>query len=117
LVVILVRDGPDGVVLLAVVVDLARVPLDDDLVKSDLRARPIYHHKRDSIEASPHHRARRPRQRPLAQWRTNWSIKKLITSLRRYHTIEIQAGDQIVTAAEPLPDDIGTTLHRLHGSE
>ena len=29
--------------------------------KSDLAARPIYHHKRDSIEAPPDHRVRRPR--------------------------------------------------------
>jgi hypothetical protein len=49
--------------------------------------------------------------------RTDWSIKKLITSLRSYHTIEIQAGDQIVTAADPLPNDIRATLQRLHGSE
>jgi hypothetical protein len=42
--------------------------------------------------------------------RTDWSIKKLITSLRRHHTIEIQAGDQIVTAADPPPDDIRATL-------
>ena len=44
----------------------------------------------------------------------------LATSRRvacRYHTIEIQAGDQIVTAADPLPDDIRATLQRLHGSE
>ena len=42
--------------------------------------------------------------------RTDWSIKKLITSLRRHHTIQIQAGDQIVTAADPPPDDIRATL-------
>ena len=34
------------------------------------------------------------------------SIKKLITSLHRYHTIQIQAGDQIVTAADLIPDNI-----------
>jgi Transposase DDE domain len=85
--------------------------------KSDLRARPIYHHKRDSIEA---HLTIVFAALAVTRWlerRTDWSIKKLITSLRRYHTIEIQAGDQIVTAADPLPDDIRATLQRLHGSE
>ena len=37
--------------------------------KSDLRARPIYHHKRDSIEAHPDHRDGRPRRQPLARTR------------------------------------------------
>jgi hypothetical protein len=85
--------------------------------KSDLRARPIYHHKRDSIEA---HLTIVFAALAVTRWlerRTDWSIKKLITSLRRYHTIEIQAGDQIVTAADPLPDDIRATLERLHESE
>ena len=36
---------------------------------------------------------------------TGWSIKKLVQTLRRYHTIQIQAGDHVVTAADPLPDD------------
>ena len=48
---------------------------------------------------------------------TDWSIKKLVTRLRRYHTVEIQAADQTVTAADPLPDDIRVVLDRLHGSE
>ena len=85
--------------------------------KSDLRARPIYHHKRDSIEA---HLTIVFAALAVTRWlerRTEWSIKKLVTSLRRYHTIEIQAGDQIVTAADPLPDDIRATLQRLHGGE
>jgi hypothetical protein len=29
-------------------------------------------------------------------------------------TIEIQAGPQIITAADPLPDDLRGTLDRLH---
>jgi hypothetical protein len=31
--------------------------------------------------------------------------------------LEIQVGDQIVTAAHPLPDDIRATLQRLRESE
>jgi hypothetical protein len=42
-------------------------------------------------------------------------IKKLVTTLCRYRTIDIQAGDQTVTAADPLPSDIRTVLDRLHG--
>jgi hypothetical protein len=85
--------------------------------KTDLRARPIYHHKRDSIEA---HLTIVFAALAVTRWLeqlTDWSIKKLITRLRRYHTVEIQAGDQTVTAADPLPDDIRVVLDRLHRSE
>jgi hypothetical protein len=85
--------------------------------KSDLRARPIYHHKRDSIEA---HLTIVFAALAVTHWlerRTSWSIKRLVTSLRRYHTIQIQAGDQIVTAADPLTDEIRAALDRLCGHE
>jgi Transposase DDE domain len=85
--------------------------------KTDLRARPIYHHKRDSIEA---HLTIVFAALAVSRWlerRTTWSVKKLITSLRRYHTIQIQAGDKTVTAADPLPEDIRTVLDRLHTPE
>ena len=60
--------------------------------KTDLRARPIYHHKRDSIEA---HLTIVFAALAVSRWlerRTDWSTKRLLTSLRRYHTVEIQAG-------------------------
>jgi hypothetical protein len=82
--------------------------------KTDLRARPIFHHKRESIEA---HLTIVFAALAVTRWlerQTGWSIKKLITALRRYHTIDIQAGDQIVTAENPLPDDIRAVLDRLH---
>ena len=85
--------------------------------KTDLRARPIYHHKRDSIEA---HLTIVFAALAVTRWlerQTGWSTKKLITALRRYHTIDIQAGDQIVTAEDPLPDDIRAVLDLLHGRE
>ena len=85
--------------------------------KTDLRARPIYHHKTDSIEA---HLTIVFAALAVTCWleqRTGWSIKKLVTALRRYRTIDIQAGDQTVTAEDPLPADIRAVLDRLHGRE
>lgn len=76
--------------------------------------------KRDSIEAHLTIVFAALAALAVTRWlerRTDWSIRKLITSLRRYHTLEIQAGDQIVTAADSLPNDIRATLQRLHGSE
>ncbi len=37
---------------------------------------------------------------------TGWSIRRFVKTARRYRTIEIQAGDHVITAADPLPDDL-----------
>ena len=42
------------------------------------------------------------------------SIKQLVKTLRRYRTIDIQAGDQTVTAEDPLPDNVTQLLDRIH---
>ena len=36
---------------------------------------------------------------------TGWSIKKFVRTTRRYRTVKIRAGRQILTAADPLPDE------------
>jgi transposase len=54
--------------------------------KTNLRARPIYHHKRESIEA---HLTIVFAALAVSRWlerTTGWSTKKLLTTLRRYHT-------------------------------
>ena len=73
--------------------------------KTDLRARPIYHHKRDSIEA---HLTIVMAALAVSQWlerQTGWSIKKLVRTLRRYRSIAVQTGDHILHAGTPLDDD------------
>ena len=45
----------------------------------------------------------------VSRWiehQTGWSIRKFVKTARRYRTIQIQAGDHIITAADPLPDDL-----------
>lgn len=81
--------------------------------KHDLQARPIYHHLRDSIEAHlsivvaamavSHH----------IETQTGWSIKKFVRTARRYRTVKIQAGNQTLTAADPLPDDLRAALLKI----
>lgn len=85
--------------------------------KHDLAARPIYHHKRESIEAHlsvvlaalaiTHH----------VQARTGWSIKRFVRTARRYRTVHIRAGSQLLTAEDPLPDDLHTALAEIHRPE
>ena len=82
--------------------------------KHDLQARPIYHHKRDSIEA---HLTIVFAALAVSRWlehRTNWSIKKFVKTARRYRTIEIQVGGHTVTAADSLPDDLRQALARIY---
>jgi len=82
--------------------------------KHDLRARPVYHRKRESIDAhltvvfaalAVSHRI---------ETRTGWTIKKFVRALRRYRTVKINTGSHTLTAEDPLPDDIREALTAIH---
>jgi hypothetical protein len=82
--------------------------------KSDLQARPIYHRKRDSIDA---HLSIVFAALAVSRWieaRTGWSIKKFVKTTRRYREITIQAGQQTLTAADPIPDDLRQALDAVN---
>nr|WP_308124238.1 IS1634 family transposase [Mycolicibacterium xanthum] len=92
---------------------LWRIEKSFRMSKHDLQARPIYHHKRQSIEA---HLTIVFAAMALTHWiehRTGWSIRQFVRTLRRYRTVQIQAGTQTLTAADPLPTDIAEILARL----
>jgi hypothetical protein len=83
------------------------------MAKSDLQARPIYHRKRDSIEA---HLTIVFAALAVSRWieaRTGWSIRKFVKTARRYRTVQIQAGQHAITAADPLPDDLRQALNAI----
>ena len=83
------------------------------MAKFDLAARPIYHRTKDSIEA---HLTIVFAALAVSRWvedRTNWSIKKFVKTARRYRTVEIQAGEQTITAADPLPEDVRIALDAI----
>jgi transposase len=82
--------------------------------KHDLQARPIYHRTRDSIEA---HLTVVFAAMAVSHWiehQTGWSIKKFVRTARRYRTVQIRAGRQILTAADPLPDDLAEALAKIN---
>ena len=82
--------------------------------KPDLQARPVYHRKRDSIEA---HLTIVFAALAVSRWieaRTGWSTRKFVRTARRYRTIQIQAGRQTITAADPLPDDLRQALDAIN---
>jgi transposase len=78
--------------------------------KHDLRARPIYHHTRESIEAHLTIVLAALAVTRLIEEQTGWSIKRFVRTARRYRTVEIRAGQQILTAEDPLPTDLRDAL-------
>jgi Transposase DDE domain len=85
--------------------------------KHDLQARPIYHRTRDSIEA---HLTVVFAAMALSHWiehQTGWSIKKFVRTARRYRTVQIRAGRKILTAADPLPDDLAEALAKINSHD
>jgi len=81
--------------------------------KSDLQARPVYHRKRDSIEA---HLTIVFAALAVSRWieaQTGWTVRKFVKTARRYRTIQIQAGKHVITAADPLPDDLRQALEAI----
>jgi Transposase DDE domain len=84
--------------------------------KSDLRARPIYHHKRDSIEA---HLTIVFAALAVSRWlerETGWSINKLVKTLRPYRSIAILTGDHILHAGTPLENAARAALNAVRAA-
>jgi transposase len=90
--------------------DLSRIEKSFRRSKHDLRARPIYHHKRESIDAHINVVFAALAVTRFIEARTDWSIKKFVQTARRYRTVQIRAGSHILTAEDPLPDDLRDAL-------
>jgi hypothetical protein len=82
--------------------------------KHDLAARPIYHHKRESIEAHLGIVFAALAVSRLVEDRTGWSIKRFVRTARRYRTVQIRAGAQLLTAEDPLPEDLRDALTKIN---
>ena len=96
---------------------LWRIEKSFRMSKHDLQARPVYHHKRESIEA---HLSIVFAALAVSHWvehQTGWTIKKFVRTVRRYRTVQIKAGRQILTAADPLPDNLRHALTTINPPE
>ena len=82
--------------------------------KHDLAARPIYHHKRESIDAHLSVVFAALAVGRYVEERTGWSIRRYVRTARRYRTVQIRAGQQLITAADPLPADLHDALTKIH---
>jgi hypothetical protein len=73
------------------------------MTKGDLQARPACHRKRDSIQARLAIVFAAPAVSRQIEHHADWSIRKFVKTARRYRTIQIQAGNHVITAADPSP--------------
>jgi Transposase DDE domain len=94
---------------------LWRIEKSFRMSKHDLQARPIYHHIRESIEAHLSIVVAAMAVSHLIEAQTGWSIKKFVRTARRYRTVRIKAGNQTLTAADPLPADLRDALLKIRG--
>ena len=103
-------DNPSPEFVLDAYHRLWRIEQSFRMSKHDLRARPIYHRKRDSIEAHLTIVFAALAVTRLIEDRTGWTIKQFVRTTRRYRTVQIRAGQQILTAEDPVPEQLRDAL-------
>ncbi|MFZ2511810.1 MAG: IS1634 family transposase [Gordonia sp. (in: high G+C Gram-positive bacteria)] len=109
-------DAPTPEFVIGAYHQLWRIEKSFRMSKTDLAARPIYHRTEDSIRAHLAVVMAALAVTRVIEERTGWSIKKFVTTTRRYRTIQIRVGDQTVTAADPLPDDLAAALSAIRSA-
>ncbi len=93
--------------------DLWHVEQSLRMSKTDLKARPIFHHTREAIEAHltiVHTALAIPRD---LQTRNQTSLKKLIQTLRPLRHVTIRIGNQQLDAEPTIPTHAATILNKL----
>jgi len=93
---------------------LWRIEKSFRMSKNDLRARPIYHHKRESIDAHLTIVFAALAITRYVETATGWSIRRFVRTARRYRTVQIRVGPHLVTAEDPLPADLRDALAQIH---
>ena len=96
---------------------LLRIEKTFRMSKSDLKARPIYHHTRQSIEAHLTVVMAAMAVGHLLEKRSGLSIKRLVRTLKRYRTFELTIAGHTVHAASPIPTDIAELIDRLNAPD
>jgi hypothetical protein len=102
-------DTMTGATVIASYHDLWQVEKSFRMAKTDLRARPIFHHKRDSIEAHLTIVFAALAISRYLQEHSGVSIKKLVTTLRSVRSATIKVNDEQLT----LDPDIPPSAHEL----
>ena len=104
----------DGEAVIAAYQDLYQVERSFRMAKSDLKARPIFHRTRDSIEAHLTIVFAALAISREAQRRTGVSIKKILTTLRPLRSAVINSSEFTTTAAPAIPPVAADLLQTLN---
>lgn len=106
-------DIVDGAAVVAAYHDLWRIEESFRMAKSDLQARPVFHRKRDSIEAHLTIVFAALAVARYLQQRTGVTIKKLVQTLRPLKSVTITIAGQQVTAKPRLNADATAILDKI----
>lgn len=102
--------NPDPDVVIGAYHQLWHVEKSFRMSKHDLQARPIYHHKHESIDAHLTIVFAALAVSRHIEHQTGWSIRKFVRTARRYRTVEIRTGNTHLVAEDPLPTDLRDAL-------
>ena len=108
-------DVMDGATVIAAYHDLWKVEASFRMAKSDLRARPVFHHQRDSIEAHLTVVFAALAVSRLLQNRAGVTIKKLVQTLRVARSATIDVNGQRLTLDPELSPAAREIIDRLPG--
>ena len=92
---------------------LLRIEQAFRMSKSDLKARPVYHRIKDSIDAHLTIVMAAMAVGHELETRTGLSLKRLVRTLKRYRTFELTVDGNTIHAATPLPDEVQNLIRRL----
>jgi hypothetical protein len=106
-------DDPTPEFVLGAYGRLWRIEKSFRMSKHDLQARPIYHHKRESIDAHLTVVFAALAITHYIEDATGWSIKRFVRSARRYRTVQIKLGSHTLTAQQPPPEDLRNALEQI----
>lgn len=94
--------------------DLWKVEQSFRMAKSDLKARPIFHRTRDSIEAHPTIVFTASAVARHLQDQTRVSIMKIVQTLQPLRTIVVTVGDQELLAEPAIDDAARDLIHAIN---
>lgn len=103
----------DGTAIIAVYHDLRQVEASFQMTKSDLSARPVFHHEREAIES---HLTVVFTALAISRYLKNRfgvSIRKLVRTLRSARSATIDINGQRLTVDPEFPPAARVLLHRL----
>lgn len=104
----------DGHAVVAAYHDLWKVEQSFRMAKADLKARPIFHRTRDSIEAHLTIVFTALAVARCLQDQTGASIKKIIQTLQPLRTIVVTVGDQELVAEPTIDDAARDLIHAIN---